>query len=341
MSLYTLSNVTKDYGAVKALDNVDLEINEGKILGISGHSGAGKTTLLRILAGLESPTIGQLTFKEETVTKENVNELRKKVTMIFQSPLFLKGDVATNLSYGLRLRKASEQEISTRTRDVLEKVRLEGYETREARKLSGGEQQRVALARALMFDPEVLLLDEPVSNLDQTNAKVISDIIAEEAQQRNVIISTHNFSQLRRLTEVTVRFENGRVTEFGSTGEVVSLSNISENVFTGYASLEEGVFKVDTGKIILNSTSSNEGRTVIHVRPQDIILSKERVETSARNQFSGVVSSAEEHGTVMWLKIDVGEVFTVQITKKSFFEMELNVGSELYISFKASSVIAL
>ena len=341
MSLYTLSNVTKEYGAVKALDNVDLEINEFKILGISGHSGAGKTTLLRILAGLESPTIGQLTFKEETVTKENVNELRKKVTMIFQSPLFLKGDVATNLSYGLRLRKASEQEISTRTRDVLEKVRLEGYETREARKLSGGEQQRVALARALMFDPEVLLLDEPVSNLDQTNAKVISDIIAEEAQQRNVIISTHNFSQLRRLTEVTVRFENGRVTEFGSTGEVVSLSNISENVFTGYASLEEGVFKVDTGKIILNSTSSNEGRTVIHVRPQDIILSKERVETSARNQFSGVVSSAEEHGTVMWLKIDVGEVFTVQITKKSFFEMELNVGSELYISFKASSVIAL
>ena len=275
------------------------------------------------------------------MTKENINELRKKATMIFQSPLFLKGDVATNLSYGLRLRKASEQEISTRTRDVLEKVRLGGYETREARKLSGGEQQRVALARALMVDPEVLLLDEPVSNLDQTNAKVISDIIAEEAQQRNVIISTHNFSQLRRLTEVTVRFENGRVTKFGSTGEVVSLSNISENVFTGYASLEEGVYRVDTGKIILSSTSSNEGRTVIHVRPQDIILSKESVETSARNQFKGVVSSAEEHGTVMWLKIDVGELFTVQITKKSFFEMGLNVGSELYISFKASSVIVL
>lgn len=275
------------------------------------------------------------------MTKENINELRKKVTMIFQSPLFLKGDVATNLSYGLRLRKASEQEISARTRDVLEKVRLGGYETREARKLSGGEQQRVALARALMVDPEVLLLDEPVSNLDQTNAKVISDIITEEAQQRNVIISTHNFSQLRRLTEVTVRFENGRVTEYGSTGEVVSLSNISENVFTGYASLEEGVYRVDTGKIILSSTSSNEGRTVIHVRPQDIILSKESVETSARNQFKGVVSSAEEHGTVMWLKIDVGEVFTVQITKKSFFEMGLNVGSELYISFKASSVIVL
>jgi molybdopterin-binding protein len=275
------------------------------------------------------------------VTKENINELRKKVTMIFQSPLFLKGDVATNLSYGLRLRKASEQEISTRTRDVLEKVRLGGYETREARKLSGGEQQRVALARALMVDPEVLLLDEPVSNLDQTNAKVISDIITEEAQQRNVIISTHNFSQLRRLTEVTVRFENGRVTEFGSTGEVVSLSNISENVFTGYASLEEGVYRVDTGKISLSSTSSNEGRTVIHVRPQDIILSKESVETSARNQFKGVVSSAEEHGTVIWLKIDVGEIFTVQITKKSFFEMGLNVGSELYISFKASSVIVL
>ena len=261
--------------------------------------------------------------------------------MIFQTPLFLKGDVATNLSYGLRLRKASEQEIQTKTRDVLEKVRLGGYETREARKLSGGEQQRVALARALIVDPEVLLLDEPISNLDQTNAKVISDIIAEEAQQRNVIISTHDFSQLRRLTEVTVRFEDGRVSEFGSTGEVVSLSNISENVFTGYASLEEGVYRVDTGKIILSSTSSNEGRTVIHVRPQDIILSKESVETSARNQFKGIVSSAEEHGTVMWLKIDVGEVFTVQITKKSFFEMGLNVGSELYISFKASSVIVL
>jgi tungstate transport system ATP-binding protein len=329
------------YGEVKALDDISLEINEGRILGISGHSGAGKTTLLRILAGLELPSRGEFTFKGTVVTGENLEQLRKRATMIFQTPLFLKGDVSTNLSYGLRLRKASEEEIRTKSHEVLKKVRLEGYESRIARKLSGGEQQRVALARALMFDPEVLLLDEPVSNLDQTNAKVISDIIVEEAKHRDVIISTHDFSQLRRLTEITVRIDEGRVTEYGNTREVMSLSNLTENVFTGHASLEEGVYKVDTGNVILSTTSSNEGRTVIHVRPQDIILSKEKIETSARNQFKGVVSSAEEHGTVMWLKIDVGEVFTVQITKKSFFEMGLNVGTEIYISFKASSVIPL
>ena len=340
-TLYDLDKVCMSYGAVKALDNVSLVIEEGETLGVVGQSGAGKTTLLRILSGLEEPTGGTVIFKGNGLDAATRLSLRRCATMIFQTPLFLRGDVFTNIAYGLRLRKTPEDKVRELVADALDRVRLGGYEDRLARRLSGGEQQRVALARALVLDPEVLLVDEPTSNLDAANTKVISAIIEEEKQGRTVVVSTHDLDMIKRLTDRTVFIERGRVAEEGAPSELVSITRLSENVFTGVSHVVEGVAQIDVGNVVVRAAVDRTGRATIHVKPEDIIVSLGRIETSARNQFEGTVVGVESLNNLVLLRVDVGETFTVQVTNRSFKEMGLNVSRRVFISFKASSVIVL
>ncbi len=311
------------------------------MLGVVGRSGAGKTTLLKILAGLELPSEGRLLYRGREVGGRGAAELRKRATMLFQSPVFLRGDVYTNLAFGLRIRGVPEGRIREEVAEALGRVRLEGFEEREARSLSGGEQQRAALARALLLDPEAILLDEPTSNLDPANSSIMAEVIEEEGEGRCVVMATHDYSQVRRLAQRTVYLEEGRVVEEGATEKMLSGSRLAslENVFTGQSRVVEGVSHVDVGGgLEVKAAFSRHGRVVIHVSPEAIILSKGWVETSARNEFRGRVTAVEDMGAVVRLRLDVGRVFTVQITKRSFSEMGLNVGSEVYMSFKASSV---
>lgn len=323
-----------------ALTGVNLS-SDNKPLGIIGKSGAGKTTLLKILAGLQAPTRGVMEFNGSLVSLQNIADLRKKVTMIFQSPLFLRGDVFTNLAYGLRIRGMTEDQISKRVQSGLELVSLTGYGDREARSLSGGEQQRVALARALILEPDVLLLDEPTSNLDPVNAKIITDILIQETVNRTIIIATHDLAQVKRVAKHVIFLENGRVTEEGDPYELDSIQRFTENVFTGISILEEGVSQVNVGGVTIRTSAPMNGRVSLHVRPQDIIISKDWIETSARNQFRGPITGVNERNGVVLIDIDVGEVFCVQITRRSFNEMNLKLGDAVNISFKASSVIPL
>ncbi len=339
--IYELNKVSKSYGDIQALDDVSLFIEEGETLGVVGQSGAGKTTLLRILSGLEEPTSGSVVFKSSMLDVPTRLSLRRCATMIFQTPLFLRGDVFTNIAYGLRLRKTPEDEVTVLVAEALDRVRLGGYEGRLARRLSGGEQQRVALARALVLDPEVLLVDEPTSNLDVANAKVISAIIEEEKQGRTVVVSTHDLELIKRLTDRTVFIEGGQVTEEGVPSELVSITRLSENLFTGVSRVVEGVAQVDVGNVVVRAAVDRTGRATIHVKPEDIIVSLGRIETSARNQFEGTVVGVESLNNLVLLRVDAGETFTVQVTNRSFKEMGLNVGRRVFISFKASSVIVL
>jgi molybdopterin-binding protein len=339
--LYDLDKVSKSYGDVRALDNVSLVVDEGETLGVVGQSGAGKTTLLRILSGLEEPTGGSVVFKGSGLDAATRLSLRRCATMIFQTPLFLRGDMFTNIAYGLRLRKTPEAKVRELVAETLDRVRLGGYEDRPARKLSGGEQQRAALARALVLDPEVLLVDEPTSNLDAANAKVISAIIEEEKQGRTVVVSTHDLELIKRLTGRTVFIDGGRVTEEGAPSELVSITRLSQNVFTGVSRVVEGVAQIDVGNVVVRAAVDRTGRATIHVKPEDIIVSLGRIETSARNQFEGTVVGVESLNNLVLLRVDVGETFTVQVTNRSFKDMGLNVGRRVFISFKASSVIVL
>ena len=340
MSVLRLEGLGMVYGENHALKNLSLSISR-RTLGLIGKSGSGKTTLLRILSGLQSQTSGSLYFKEGEVDESNVQGLRQKATMIFQNPSFMHGDVRTNLAYGLRIRGIPENIIGEKVDEVLEIVSLTGFGDRDARSLSGGEQQRVALARALLLDPEVLLLDEPTSNLDPVNSRIITDILVRESLVRTVIIASHDLDQVKRVAEHVIFLEEGVVTEEGDPYEIDAIRRFTENVFVGTSTVEKGVSQVKVEGIVIRTSVPLTGRASVHVRPQDIIISKDWIETSARNQFRGPITGVNERDGIVMIDIDVGEVFTVQITRRSFNEMGLKLGEPVNISFKASAVLPL
>jgi ABC-type methionine transport system ATPase subunit len=218
--IYELDKISKKYGKIIALEGLSINIGEGPVA-VLGYSGAGKTTLLKLLAGLEIPSAGTIRFKDVKVTRKDLRSLRRVVTMLFQEPVFFDRNVLENVIYGLRIRGVSKNEAIERAEETLASVRLAGFENRKAMKLSGGEQQRVALARALVLEPEVLLLDEPASNLDPANARVILEVIQEFAKKGLVIISTHNFLHIRTLTKYAIYLEKGRVVETGTSNNLL------------------------------------------------------------------------------------------------------------------------
>ena len=338
MPVYSLEGVGVHYGNKWALRGIDAEVSEGDVLGIVGESGAGKSTLLRILAGLELPSEGVLSYRGKILNKVSTTQIRREVTMVFQTPAFLSGTVAENIAYGLRLRGIAEPEIEKRNGEALSIVRLQNYDGRNVRSLSGGEAQRVALARALALDPRVLLLDEPTSNLDPDNASIISDIIAEESRQRSIVVATHDYAQVRRLASKVMHLVNGTLAREGDAITLFSDSHLASNVFSGVSKIVEGVAEVDVGGMTIQGAFNKTGRVVISVSPEDIIISKARVVSSARNQLQGKIEAVEEIGGVVRLRVKAGRAFTVQVTRRSLIEMELNIGSEVWLSFKASSV---
>jgi len=162
----SISQVTKRYGNVYALDNVDLEVKSGEFLTLLGPSGSGKTTLLMALAGFTRPDHGSIRFGDSEIILTPPH--KREVGMVFQSyALFPHMDVAANVGFPLKLRKVAKDEIADRVNKALETVQLTGYGERRINQLSGGQKQRVALARAIVFSPRILLMDEPLSALDK------------------------------------------------------------------------------------------------------------------------------------------------------------------------------
>jgi tungstate transport system ATP-binding protein len=206
-----LVDLQKSYGKVKALESVSLNLQGNKIIVLLGVNGAGKSTLMRILAGLENTDKGTILFNNQTT---DAKALHQVATLVFQKTAMFTMNVYENLAYGLRIRKAPEEEIARRVPDALTAVRLSGFEKRRAKKLSGGEQQRIALARAFLLDSHVLLLDEPTANLDPNSAMIIEKaIVGKKSSQRIIVIATHNLNQARRVADEIIHLHNGEIVE--------------------------------------------------------------------------------------------------------------------------------
>lgn len=347
--LLSLREIIKKYGEITALDRVNLDVFKKDLLAIVGPNGAGKTTLLKIMAGIESPTKGKIFYKGLEISNNRLDLIRKNCTMVFQRTVVFNTSVYENVAYGLKIRGFSKNEIEMRVKEALEVVKLDGYEKRPAKKLSGGEQQRVALARALVLRPEILLLDEPTANLDPKTASMVEEVISyiNREMETTVVIASHNIFQVQKIARKAALLLNGRITEVGSVKEIFLRPSLAmadfaefENVFVGNAEpTSEGTSIIDIGNgLKIEAAVEISGKVTILVRPEDIIVSKFPLKSSARNVLRGQIKEISDAGHVVKLKVDVGKMFVSQVTKRSFKEMELNVGSAVFLTFKASSV---
>lgn len=344
-----LKNATKIFNGITALNNVNLKISNGEISALLGPNGSGKTTLLKILAFIEKPSKGKVYFCGRKVTDKNMTQMRMESTMVFQRTILFNTTVYNNVAYGLKIRKMPKNKIDEEVSKTLKLVKLEGFEKRHAKGLSGGEQQRVALARALALNTKLLLLDEPTANLDPKNASIMEEIISTVNRElkTTIVMATHNMFQAKNLPHRVALITNGEIREvgtpteiFGSLSKTLASFAALENTFTGTAKVtEDGTTLVDIGNSAqIEATAQSCGKVSIFVSSEDIILSKRRFASSARNVFKGKIVEILDLGSVVRLKVDVGKPFTVQITKRSFNEMGLNINTKVFLAFKASSV---
>jgi tungstate transport system ATP-binding protein len=344
-----LKNITKQYDRITALDKVNLNVAEGEILSLLGPNGAGKTTLLRIMAGIEKPTSGRMFFKGAEVNNRNIDIVLLNTTMVFQKTALFNTNVYNNVAYGLKLRGLPKQETKRRVKEALKIVKLEGYEKRPAKKLSGGEQQRVALARALVLDTKLLLLDEPTVNIDPKNVSIIEEALTWVNKQKatTMVIATHNMFQAESLAKRAALLLNGKIREIGAIQEIFKtpskyLTSFArlENSFLGVSkTTPESTSLIDIGENVqIEAAFQRTGKVMVYVRPEDIIISRNPIVSSARNVFKGKIIEMVDLGPVMKLKVKAGKEFVVQVTKRSFNEMQLNMGSLVFLVFKASAV---
>lgn len=227
MTKLELNGIRKRYSDVDAVRDFDLAVDESELVSFLGPSGCGKSTTLRLIAGLLSPDEGEITIDGRVVSSAShgvaVPPDKRDIGLVFQSyALWPHMTVARNIAYGLRARKTPRSEIKERTANALRIVRMQNYADRYPAELSGGQQQRVALARALVYDPKVLLLDEPLSNLD---AKLREEMRIEtrELQQRlgfTAIYVTHDQSEAMAISDRIVVMHEGRIHQVGTPVEV-------------------------------------------------------------------------------------------------------------------------
>lgn len=216
--VYEISGLSKEYQNKEVLNVKKISFYEGEIFAMVGPSGAGKSTFLRLLDFLEPPTAGIIKFMQKKYHKDHLPDLQVKrmVTTVFQRSALLSTTVWKNILYPLKLRNIKiDDSVKNRANKLLAELGLNDFKSQRADKLSGGEAQRTALARALIFEPEVLLLDEPTSNLDPTNISIIEEKIKKYIEKKNkmVVMVTHNIFQAQRLADRVGLLHQGNFVE--------------------------------------------------------------------------------------------------------------------------------
>ena len=227
MPMVSLSNVAKWYGEVLALDHVSFDVNAGEFLVLLGPSGCGKTTTLRSIAGLEEPDEGEVSIADRTVSSASralfVPTEKREIGMVFQNyAIWPHMTVFRNVAYPLRLRGVARSVIQERVSATLALLGLSGLEMRPATHLSGGQQQRVALARALVFEPKLLLLDEPLSNLD-AKLRIQMRVELKQLQRQTGITSvlvTHDQAESMSLADRIIVMNRGRIEQIGTPEQI-------------------------------------------------------------------------------------------------------------------------
>jgi ABC-type polar amino acid transport system ATPase subunit len=220
-----IKGLKKSFGDLEVLKGIDQNVEEGEVLCIVGPSGSGKSTMLRCINRLEEPTAGEIYIDGELVTDKNIDSMRTKMGMVFQSfNLFPHKSVLENLTIGpLNVKKVDEAEIKEKAMKLLERVGLAAKANEYPRNLSGGQQQRVAIARALAMDPEVILFDEPTSALDPEMVGEVLDVMKDLAKEgMTMVVVTHEMGFAKEVANKVIFMDGGYIVEEGTPDAVLN-----------------------------------------------------------------------------------------------------------------------
>jgi putative spermidine/putrescine transport system ATP-binding protein len=349
MARLQLTGLTKTYGDFHAVAGVDLDIRQGELVVLLGPSGCGKTTTLRMIAGFIAPTAGEIRLGGNDITRQP--PWRRNTGLVFQSyALFPHLSVADNVAFGLRMRKLPQPKIAAKLTEVLRLVRLEGLANRLPRELSGGQQQRVALARALVIEPDILLLDEPLSNLD---AKLRHEVRVEirELQKElglTTVMVTHDQEEALTMADRLVVMSNGQVQQVGSQRDLYE--NPANTFVAGFVGRTNflhgrvetpGVFRTESGLAVrCDQGAAANGRTLA-LRPERLSLAAAPV-AGADNCFPGTVEFASYLGGVLeyYVRLTPQDRLMVQAANK-LADPAHDVGDRVYLHWPAQASLVL
>ncbi|NQS89906.1 ABC transporter ATP-binding protein [Patescibacteria group bacterium] len=332
-----LQRLAKKFGEVTAVNNVSLSIKEGEFMAIVGPSGCGKTTLLRLIAGFLKPDSGRILIDGEEISSEQSIVLpeNRNVTIVFQSyAIWPHKTVFGNVAFGLKLKKFPKSEITRKVKEVLKLVNLEGLENRYPAELSGGQQQRVSLARAIVVEPKILLLDEPLSNLDARLREGMRFELRELQQKMNItsVYVTHDQTEAMVIADRIAIMNQGSIEQIGS-GEDIYLKPETDFVasFVGKTNLLSGklinfnktsrrvLIEIRPGFVLqvavpnLQEIDIPKGRNVhVSIRPEYIVTNEGRMEKSI-NVFEGKILKRTFLGNFYDYRLEVkGQILRFQ-----------------------------
>ena len=315
--LIEINNLKKSYGDTKILKDLSFTVNSGEFLTLLGPSGCGKTTLLRIISGFEQPSSGQILINNQCVN--NLPPQQRNVHTIFQSyALFPHLSVFENVAFALRCKKVSEDEIKQRVQNTLALVQLESFGKRSIKQLSGGQQQRVAIARAIINQPQVLLLDEPLSSLDHSLRKTMQYELKQLQKALNMtfILVTHDQEEALSMSDRIVVFNHGKIEQIGTPREIYETPcNLHVATFIG----EVNVFPIIIHDIIddliitkiesVTLSCKNTGKFNLNdhanllIRPEDIRVWSQSEVTDSQNMLPGRIVDIIYKGSTVDVKV--------------------------------------
>jgi ABC-type Fe3+/spermidine/putrescine transport system ATPase subunit len=317
MSFVSIQNLRKTYGDVVAVSDVSIDIEEGEFVSILGPSGSGKTTMLKAIAGFVDPDSGEITVAGNDMIGLPPED--RNMGLVFQRlALFPHMSVFDNIAFGLRHRdNLSKEELRERVSDILEVVSLPGYGDRSIQNLSGGEQQRVALARVLVLEPDLLLYDEPLSDLDRQLREQMRREIKDLHDRLEItsIYVTHNQREALTLSDRVLVLQEGQKVRCAPPSEIYRQPQskfVAEfvgdsNFITGTVSTDNGraTFEHDQFTLPLEDAASQSGTDVVYIRPEDIKLARG---TPTNGAYDGTVVSTVHLGSVTEYSVEVNGI---------------------------------
>ena len=324
-----VKNLVKKFGHFTAVDHVNLQVKRGELMTLLGPSGCGKTTLLRCITGHLEPDGGRIFIDGKDVTA--VPTHKRELGMVFQAfALFPHMTAYENAEFPLKIRGFPQQEMRERVEETIEMVRLKGWENQYPRQLSGGQQQRIGLARALVYRPKILLMDEPLSNLDAKLREQMRFEIKDLQAHLNVttIYVTHDQEEALALSNSIAIMNEGRIHQVGTPKEIyeepqtkfvadfIGLANFIKGIFKDIDGLGRGVVSSeDAGQLIvpLSQSVKKGGELLVFIRPNDIQLLDLNDERVKDNAFDGIIEKATYLGEKVDYRIRVGNNLEMRV----------------------------